>query len=460
MVDATRFTHFPLNPEESVRAKGLALRARVRAGRLANRERILAELGMTRPESALFTAVYYGSTIPAAQLPRRAVMEDYSEDGTRVTEEACRDALAACFAKGWLRVIDAAALAKIAEELAEGQFLGPIYGLPQVGDVDFTASGAQLFQRRFALCRSADLELHRRLFPHSGLLTEPPTAYADVVRNKTFKYFKTKAAAFAAMEEARTEYDFVSASGPDPIGPWRVQWWRLFPEGYRIDIDQRRQWQGRGSGGGEDCFMDYSSKKPDSQRLRHILDRHHLKPAHWVLFAAMERNWYMRSMPRLPVWVSESAEKSCGMAVSEEECRAALQGCLHDGWLRVVDGEAVDQVNALLQNEPGSMPVPSVTHCKLEHVDFTPRGAVLYRMLAATWLGPNWEDGLHVHKEHYWEEHHYCESVAGFRRIVKEREERGNTVLASRIVPLGPWCINWWDRFPSGYRLELEMGDP
>ena len=33
-------------------------------------------------------------------------------------------------------------------------------------------------------------------------------------------------------------------------------------------------------------------------------------------------------------------------------------------------------------------------------------------------------------------------------------------VRAHRLAPIGPWCGSWWERFPSGYRLELEIGNP
>ena len=34
----------------------------------------------------------------------------------------------------------------------------------------------------------------------------------------------------------------------------------------------------------------------------------------------------------------------------------------------------------------------------------------------------------------------------------------GDFVRASQVVPIGPWCVYWWERFPSGYRLELKLG--
>lgn len=35
----------------------------------------------------------------------------------------------------------------------------------------------------------------------------------------------------------------------------------------------------------------------------------------------------------------------------------------------------------------------------------------------------------------------------------------GRRVVA-RTVPLGRWCIRWWEHFESGVRVEYAIGDP
>src|SRR5262249_31051178 len=158
-------------------------------------------------------------------------------------------------------------------ELREGQILGPIYrGLPDVGCVDFTEAGADLWRR---LCeRSLPV---RRLF-----------AYTDVVHDKTARFFRSRAAAIQAVEESRRENDVVSCSGPTPIGPWRAQWWRRFPDGYRIDIEERRQWQGRFQGFCEECHFICSTRTYDPAQLEKVLNRYNVGLAEWLMLASME----------------------------------------------------------------------------------------------------------------------------------------------------------------------------
>jgi hypothetical protein len=401
-------------------------------------------MGVTRPEDALFTAIYYGLNLSPADLPATAVREHYSPNSP-VTEEECRAALAACLAKGWLQVIDESALARITGELRAGRFLGPIYHLPPVGGVDFTPAGAELWH-----CLRDRIRSHR----------EPPFAYTDVVHIKTARYFRTSVAADAAIARAWEEDDVVAVTGPTAIGPWRVQWWRRFPEGYRIDVEERTQWQGRASGGGEDCYLDRSPQKSDWRRLRYVLDRHNVTLAEWLFLASMDLITWHKSAASLLRWAAESRDAHFGVTVSEKERRIALYACLRYGWLRSVDRNAVDEVRALLRNDPALLPVPSKVESNEGEIDFSPDGAALYRTVAAEWLGPTWEDGLRVGKAHYWEVHRYCETEEGLQGIVQKHEDRGEIVRASRVVPIGPWCVYWWERYPAGYRMELQIGDP
>ncbi len=120
--------------------------------------------------------------------------------------------------------------------------------------------------------------------------------------------------------------------------------------------------------------------------------------------------------------------------------------------------DRIAAIEALLREEPAIIPIAPTWALRAIH--FTPSGAALYRMLAAEWLGPAWEDEIHVSKESYREEHRYCETEEGLRADLQKYQCSQEKVLASKVVPIGPWCVHWWKRFPRGYRLELQLGDP
>jgi hypothetical protein len=459
---------FPLTDQTRNPANDERGRSDARAANERARSQAIAELRITRPESALFTALYYGFTIPASELASRAAQEDYNSDGPVVTEEECRVALNGCLAKGWMQVIDGPARTRIADDLCTRGVLGPIYGgLPDEGCVDFTETGAEMWRLRRG--RQSNKEL---------------ASYTDVVHERTAHYFGTVTAALLAIDKFRTRDDVVRITGPNPTGPWRAQWWRRFPEGYRIDIEERRTWQGFCSGGCENCYVDYSCLHPDSDQLRHVLDCHNVTLAEWLMLESMERDWIRDSAANLCRGAAESAVRLLGVAISEEQCRDALEACVRYGWLRLTDDRTAEEVQSLLANDPvllavprmaqnrpqeccyaidqlrpGKLiPIPMPAHVRRGEFDFSLDGATLYRMVSAEWLGAGWEDNLNVTAGYYWEEHHYCESDEGFEDIAAEHVAMGDVILARRVVPIGPWCVHWWDRFPSGYRLELELG--
>jgi hypothetical protein len=124
--------------------------------------------------------------------------------------------------------------------------------------------------------------------------------------------------------------------------------------------------------------------------------------------------------------------------------------------VREVDGAARAEVAALLRAEPaeaaGGEEGPDDGD-----IDFTPAGAALYRRVTTECVGPGWEDGLHACKELFREEHHYSVAEEGLREDAAEWAARGAVV---RLLPLGPWCVTWWQRHPAGFRLEVEVSTP
>ncbi|MBS0262514.1 MAG: hypothetical protein JSS02_11235 [Planctomycetes bacterium] len=426
----------------------------------------ISSLGLTHAEASLFHVIHYGITIPESELPRWGAGDFYSLAGS-CSEEECRVALSDCLKKGWLQVITESSLTQIQNELREQAFLGPVYGFPEVGHVDFTNLGAELWQ-----------QLSQRCFAH---LDSPPFAYSDVVYQKTARYFKTETAAAKAIASARQEPDVVSATGPFPIGPWRVQWWRRFPEGYRIEIEERWQWQGRCSELSESFYIDKNSENADPNRLREILDCNNVTPGEWAVMAAVEVGPQTSNSSHLAriVWDLN------GRRISEADCGTALESCLRYGWLRILNSEALDQIHEFIRTAPALPVLPKLAALRREgcvyvpdpatpgqlipkpfsaneywgDVDFTPAGADLYQRLLAEWLGPDSDDRLSVSRAYSSEEHRYCESAEPFPDIIQEHEARGAIVHATRIIEIGPWCVYWWQQFPAGYRLELELSD-
>jgi hypothetical protein len=403
---------------------------------------------MTAAERALFNKIHFGGW-PTPDLPATAA-RSYS-DGRSTTAE-CEAALADCLDKGWLQIIDKAALTAISDDVRAAGLIGPIYRLPDIGDVDFTPLGAAIW-----LSLYHPLEASTTAFAYQVEMA---------VHLKSSHYFRTKPAALATISWIQADESVCSIRGPFEIGPWRAQWWRRFLDGYRIDVEAN----GNYAYGSTHHLSKLDQPPAELQRLQHILDRYNVTLIQWLSLAAMDTAGIKYSS-RLPKSIAESAGKRFGGSTSEEECRAALQDCVRLGWLMIVDietadtireqSEREDQIKALLGEEPAIMTIDQQPWVRTT-IHFTPPGAALYRMIAAEWLGPAWEDEIHVSvsQETYREEHRYCETEEGLRAVLREYAARDEKVRASKVVPIGPWCVQWWKRFPRGYRLELQLGDP
>jgi hypothetical protein len=402
---------------------------------------LLAGVGVTPAEAALFNVVHYGLCVPPDDLARRAASPDYSLSG-RLPVEECRTALAGCLAKGWLQIIDEVALKRIAAEIREAGLIGPIYGMPWDEGVDFTHAGAAMWHRLQAALRAGRERC--------------PFAFTDVVRCRVAKYLPTRAAALAEIEDVRKNWGPAEVTGPTPFGPWRVRWWQRFPEGYRVDVEWRSHWQGR-CGEGEGWFHPRSPRwRTEPDRRRQVLDRFGVGLSEWLVLCEMAGG--SSNYPtHLPARVVYFAMRDLGFTPTEEECRTGLDACLAKGWVRIIDCRAAAEIEAMLRADPAIVLLPDEVIPGDEEVDFTPAGAALYRAISEEFLGPGWEDDLSAWKELDREEHRYGETEADILSALQEYENRRLDVVASRVVPIGPWGVYWWERFPSGYRLEVDV---
>lgn len=381
---------------------------------LNRRRGILEAHGVSSAESALLHAVNYYSGNTPCQLPNYAQWERYTLDKP-VTETACQDALVACLVKGWLRVIDEPDRAEIRDDLQRDGIFGPVHGLPPVGGVDFTPDGADRW-----------LRLARDLFGR-------PTPYwcMHSGRGKRELYCRDYDAALRHAQRLSALGAVVSE--PQEIGPWRVQWWRRFEWGYRLDVDS--PYQG-------DTF--WRREKPSSPP-----------------FAYQERLW--QALVRRGVALGEYHLLSVIDSHADKRPHAlaarspSLQSCLDKGWVQILDDRAIGRIHDLLRDDPTEVQLGRFVG-RVGHVDFTPAGAALYQSISAETFWPDWDADLYVERLCSWLEHSYSESDEYLQQRFGQRCGQGARVLAVRIEALGPWCARWWQRFPSGYRHDAEFG--
>jgi hypothetical protein len=165
---------------------------------------------------------------------REALSEADSSSFGRLSEAEVRETLRICISQGLVRIISEKDLLDIRARLAAEGRLGPVYGMPTVGAVDFTIRGAECYQ---ALCKD---------FADDGY--EPSETYHVRDDSKEAIYCPTFRDAQTTTDYYNNLPDVQSVSQPVPLGPWCVYWWECFPSGYRVDVEyQSGQEQGKES---------------------------------------------------------------------------------------------------------------------------------------------------------------------------------------------------------------------
>ncbi len=130
---------------------------------------------------------------------------------------------------------------------------------------------------------------------------------------------------------------------------------------------------------------------------------------------------------------------SLGGTITEEDCHSGLASCLVKGWLQIIDENSLAQITSDLRARGVLGPIYHLP--SPGQVDFTPAGVSLWNQLCPDDGDRSfaYTDVVHSQISHYFQTEH---SASG--------SNRGNL---SRI---GPWCIQWWRRYSSGFCRHVE----
>lgn len=413
------------------------------SGRLRERAAVLAEIGLTPAHAVLFNIVSYGLVVESQDLCERATIEDYAVCGATTVSQA-QAALADCFSKGWLRIVDASALQELRTEIRNANLIGPVYGFPNVGGVDFTHAGAEKWR---VVCD--------RLGQRDGRVSH--LSYSDVVRIKTAHYFHSESKALAERDLCKTYDAVVAVSEPVAIGPWRANWWRRFPEGYRIDVEERPEEHGRSCDGLPQIYLDpfrpASKKSVDLVLAKGVMRRRGASVAEWCILANCELGRIYRESV---IQMASTDAKKLGVRLTPQQCERGLQRCIRKGWLRFVNDHVVAEIEGLLRNDRARI---IALFDRRTEIAFSIAGANFYRSLSAEILGSEWEEDLIAEHSYYREEHRYSETPLPFRQQLDDVSFPIEAPKFSRVTSIEPWCVYWWERFPSGYKMELTFGE-
>jgi len=179
----------------------------------------IKKLGISHPEWAILDCA---SASPKPMSGVAAIAASWSEGDPRGTlsRSQCQEGLEGSLRKGLVRLVNEQVLSEILAFLRAHPAVGPIYGLPRVGDVDVTSQGVSIL-------RALDVA-------GSGYQRAEDACYERETRVEKEIYCPTAQLASGTYEVLKTTPGIVAVDEPVVIGPWRVSWWQRFETGYVI----------------------------------------------------------------------------------------------------------------------------------------------------------------------------------------------------------------------------------
>lgn len=134
-----------------------------------------------------------------------------------VNRVVAADALKSCFHKRWIWVVTLSSLRDITGMILSSGVIGPIYGLPNVGDIDFTQQGGTLYH-----------DVVAQFYPHAN-------GYEQRIECREHRIYSSLTAAATELKECVVSD---MSQKVTRTGPWRRKWWERFSDGILIEVEQ------------------------------------------------------------------------------------------------------------------------------------------------------------------------------------------------------------------------------
>jgi hypothetical protein len=184
--------------------------------RQARRLKILAYLARESLSVAEFNVIHFAhyASCPPLTMIRMAHAESvgFPHSCPASSRVECRYAVSSLMEKGLLQIIDDAALRRIeAAMLAEPAF-GPLDGLPDFGDLDFTSEGGALWR-----------QINREVFE-----SDEDNFWTGLGEDDSMTFYAASESTLrrlVADDPRHSGREILSVSDIVAIGPWRDRWW-------------------------------------------------------------------------------------------------------------------------------------------------------------------------------------------------------------------------------------------
>lgn len=409
---------------------------------------IVSIMGIGVAEYAVLNVIHYGMNESKDTLARRATSPDYNlGSDLRLAETTA--AVDSCFQRGFLRVLTKAELTEINSELERNHVLGPIYGLPKSGKIDFTNEGANQWRSIQAAIQAAVRDV-RPWQMQRGF------AYCDVVEIRTRRHFLTRRAAERQRKLLSRMSDVASVTKVIPSLDLRLTWWSSPTTGCQFDSTEEMNWTGRSGGGNSpSLWWDAEQGGVDSDRVRRACRRYDIDLSDWCVLLTIASSQFVPAK-NLSCFAETYAKQQFGLRNAPERIAEAIRRCTNQKLIGRLGDEYIRRIESSIATSPHPMIRPEFSP---DYANLSQTGIELLLELGPKIFGKAWFDGWRIEHEVFRREHRYARNlldVASVFREYNDRDEKVRTI--GPITPLGPWCVYWWERHPTGYRVELEIG--
>lgn len=351
-------------------------------------------------------------------------------------------AVNACFARNWIAPVDVVALQENAVRLQHRGILGPVFGMPQPGRVDFTAAGAEFFTKARDDIYGNDIKSATEwscLLAHCG----------------HFYYLDRQEAENEHTSIARDPYSAVGVI--EETGPWMVRWWETHPRGYRFEItvscfDSSTQRPIEGGQSAGTSARPKRSPRPWDQ-IRGVLGEHGVDPQIWTLLAICYQGaWPKRDLLQRAeaIWRRRTGAGEVVDWVRE------LDACFDKDLLLYLDATGKERIRNRLSSSKAIGPIVSPFDDLNDSVDLTESGLRLYRMIRGSATGIAIENSITT-SDCSWEIRRYWYVEASEAHKGRSRyQDDAHAFSVSEVRQIGAWCPVWWQIFERGYFFDVE----
>ena len=343
-----------------------------------------------------------------------------------------------------IQLVDLKAIADIETYLGQQECTWPIFGLPQLGSLDVTASGTERWKDAFTPSE------------------DPLNQHWSVVLERLIAFYGRTENAIRRVLAAASITGSESLCGPTPIGEWTLVSWETNPHGHVVYV---------------------SKHNPNlvAQRRPILTNTHcHQDLGHYLFedFARMLLAWLQFDGRARDTGSSSAEEAVCLALVSGAfGCRNLSREGVNERLrpiLREVFGTAMSQPNSLVGrlmqmgligvakvNDEERLDTKSPDVIRLVRrsipgvtIILKPDGVRELRSLQNR-TGCKWDDYVVGESEVEETRLEYFLTRSDAASAANRIREQSAACIASDVEPIGRWCANWWDIKPFGFRMRV-----